>query len=189
MLERLIRAFLVGGGVSVTCAWTWLDAFPATDPRRPVGRQVARGHLCAPGQPARGHHRAALRHTILFGGAADRTWRAARATRYFLQCTGWCVRGRSATDVEPSAWRASDVPARCSGRMAVAAPSGPVSVRRRDRGGNRIIAIEPRDLAAGNDREPQGNGQVLGPTDSEAYFRSPASGPRRSPILRQGKGT
>ena len=85
-------------------------------------------------------------------------------------CTGWCVRGRSATDVEPSAWRASDVPARCSGRMAVAAPSGPVSVRRRDRGGNRIIAIEPRDLAAGNDREPQGNGQVLGPTDSEAYF-------------------
>ena len=49
--------------------------------------------------------------------------------------------------------------------------------------------LEPRDLAAGNDREPQGNGQVLGPTDSEAYFRSPASDPRRSPILRQGEGT
>ena len=47
----------------------------------------------------------------------------------------------------------------------------------------------PAAPAAGNDREPQGNEQVLGPTDSEAYFRSPASGPRRSPILRQGEGT
>ena len=79
MLDRFIRAFLVVGSVSVTCAWTWPGAFPAADPRRPVGRRVARGHLCAPGQPARGHHRAALRHTILFGGAADRTRRAARA--------------------------------------------------------------------------------------------------------------
>ena len=61
MLDRLIRAFLVVGGVSVTCAWTWPGAFPAVDPRRPVGRRVARGHLCAPRQPARGHHRAALR--------------------------------------------------------------------------------------------------------------------------------
>ena len=56
---------------------------PARFPRpildTPVGRRVARGHLCAPRQPARGHHRAALRRTILFGGAADRTRRAARA--------------------------------------------------------------------------------------------------------------
>ena len=79
MLERLIRAFLVVGSVSVACAWTWPSAFPAADPRRPVGRRVARGHLCAPRQPARGHHRAALRRTILFGGAAARTRRAARA--------------------------------------------------------------------------------------------------------------
>ena len=79
MLDRLIRAFLVVGSVSVACAWTWPGAFPAADPRRPVGRRVAPGHLCAPGQPARGHHRAALRHTILFGGAAGRTRRPARA--------------------------------------------------------------------------------------------------------------
>ena len=51
MLDRLIRAFLVVGGVSVACASTWPGAFPAADPRRPVGRRVARGHLCAPGQP------------------------------------------------------------------------------------------------------------------------------------------
>ena len=57
MLDRLLRAFLVVGGVSVACAWTWPGAFPAADPRRPVGRRVTRGHLCAPGQPARGHHR------------------------------------------------------------------------------------------------------------------------------------
>ena len=54
MLDRLIRAFLVVVGVSVACAWTWPGAFPAADPRRPVGRRVARGHLCAPRQPARG---------------------------------------------------------------------------------------------------------------------------------------
>ena len=52
MLERLLRAFLVVGSVSVACAWTWPGAFPAADPRRPVGRRVARGHLCAPRQPA-----------------------------------------------------------------------------------------------------------------------------------------
>ena len=54
---------------------------PATTPilDARLGRRVARGHLCAPGQPARGHHRAALRHTILFGGAAGRPRRAARA--------------------------------------------------------------------------------------------------------------
>ena len=49
MLDRLIRAFLVLGSVSVACASTWPGAFPAADPRRPVGRRVARGHLCAPG--------------------------------------------------------------------------------------------------------------------------------------------
>ena len=32
MLDRLIRAFLVVGGVSVTCAWTWPGAFPEGDP-------------------------------------------------------------------------------------------------------------------------------------------------------------
>ena len=51
MLDRLIRAFLVVGGVSVACAWTWPGAFPAADPRRPVARRVARGHLCAPASP------------------------------------------------------------------------------------------------------------------------------------------
>ena len=51
MLDRLIRAFLVLGGVSVACAWTRPGAFPAADPRRPVGRRVARGHLCAPASP------------------------------------------------------------------------------------------------------------------------------------------
>ena len=32
MLDRLIRAFLVVGGVSVACAWTWPGAFPEADP-------------------------------------------------------------------------------------------------------------------------------------------------------------
>ena len=32
MLDRFIRAFLVVGGVSVACAWTWPGAFPAADP-------------------------------------------------------------------------------------------------------------------------------------------------------------
>ena len=32
MLDRLIRAFLVVGGVSVGCAWTWPGAFPKADP-------------------------------------------------------------------------------------------------------------------------------------------------------------
>ena len=32
MLDRLIRTFLVVGGVSVACAWTWPGAFPAADP-------------------------------------------------------------------------------------------------------------------------------------------------------------
>ena len=32
MRDRLIRAFLVVGGVSVACAWTWPGAFPAADP-------------------------------------------------------------------------------------------------------------------------------------------------------------
>ena len=32
MLDRLIRAFLVVGGVSVACAWTWPGAFPEGDP-------------------------------------------------------------------------------------------------------------------------------------------------------------
>ena len=45
MLDRLIRAFLIVGSISVACAWTWPSAFPAADPRRPVGRRVARGHL------------------------------------------------------------------------------------------------------------------------------------------------
>ena len=52
LLDQLIRAFLVVVGVSVACAWTWPGAFPVADPRRPVGRRVARGHLCAP-RPAR----------------------------------------------------------------------------------------------------------------------------------------
>ena len=68
LLDGLIRAFLVVGGVSVACASTWPSAFPAADPRRPVGRRVARGHLCAPGQPARGHHRAALWQAGVLGG-------------------------------------------------------------------------------------------------------------------------
>ena len=32
MLDRLIRAFLVVGGVSAACAWTWPGAFPEADP-------------------------------------------------------------------------------------------------------------------------------------------------------------
>ena len=32
MLDRLIRTFLVVGGVSVACAWTWPGAFPEADP-------------------------------------------------------------------------------------------------------------------------------------------------------------
>ena len=32
MLDRLIRAFLVVGGVSVACAWTWPGPFPEADP-------------------------------------------------------------------------------------------------------------------------------------------------------------
>ena len=32
MRDRLLRAFLVVGGVSVACAWTWPGAFPAADP-------------------------------------------------------------------------------------------------------------------------------------------------------------
>ena len=32
MFDRRIRAFLVVGGVSVACAWTWPGAFPAADP-------------------------------------------------------------------------------------------------------------------------------------------------------------
>ena len=32
MLDRFIRAFLVVGGVSVACAWTWPGAFPEADP-------------------------------------------------------------------------------------------------------------------------------------------------------------
>ena len=51
MLDRLIRAFLVVGSVSVAGASTWPDAFPSAHPRRPVGRRVARGHLCAPASP------------------------------------------------------------------------------------------------------------------------------------------
>ena len=34
MLDRLIRAFLVVGGVSVASAWTWPGAFPEADPWR-----------------------------------------------------------------------------------------------------------------------------------------------------------
>ena len=32
MLDRLLRAFLIIGGVSATCAWTWPGVFPETDP-------------------------------------------------------------------------------------------------------------------------------------------------------------
>ena len=32
MLDRLLRAFLVVGGVSVACAWTWPGTFPEADP-------------------------------------------------------------------------------------------------------------------------------------------------------------
>ena len=32
MLDRLIRAFLVIGGVSAACAWTWPGVFPDGDP-------------------------------------------------------------------------------------------------------------------------------------------------------------
>ena len=32
MLDRLIRVFLVVGGVSVACAWTWPGVFPEADP-------------------------------------------------------------------------------------------------------------------------------------------------------------
>ena len=32
MFDRLIRAFLVVGGVGAACAWTWPDAFPEADP-------------------------------------------------------------------------------------------------------------------------------------------------------------
>ena len=48
------------------------------DPRCAPGRRLARGDLRAPGQPARGDHRAAVRHTILLGGAAGRPRRVAR---------------------------------------------------------------------------------------------------------------
>ena len=55
-----------------------LDPATTPGPRCAPGRRVARGDLCAAGQPARGDHRAALRHTILFSGAAGRPRRAAR---------------------------------------------------------------------------------------------------------------
>ena len=32
MGDRLLRAFLVIGGVSAAAAWTWPSAFPAADP-------------------------------------------------------------------------------------------------------------------------------------------------------------
>ena len=32
MLDRLLRAFLIIGGVSAACAWTWPGVFPETDP-------------------------------------------------------------------------------------------------------------------------------------------------------------
>ncbi len=32
MVDRLLRAFLVIGGVSAACAWTWPGAFPEADP-------------------------------------------------------------------------------------------------------------------------------------------------------------
>ena len=32
MLDRLLRAVLVIGGVSAACAWTWPGAFPEADP-------------------------------------------------------------------------------------------------------------------------------------------------------------
>ena len=49
------------------------------DPRCAPRRRLARGHLRPAGQPVRRHHRPALWQTILFGGAAGRTRRAARA--------------------------------------------------------------------------------------------------------------
>ena len=32
MIDRLLRALLVIGGVSAACAWTWPGVFPAADP-------------------------------------------------------------------------------------------------------------------------------------------------------------
>ena len=60
MLDRLIRAFLVVGGVSVGCAWTWPGAFPAADPvavlvryHTPnVYRAAVAWHYVAPGVAA-----------------------------------------------------------------------------------------------------------------------------------------
>ena len=57
MFDRLIRAFLVVGGVSVASAWTWPGAFPAADPvavlvryHTPnVYRAVVAWHYVAPG--------------------------------------------------------------------------------------------------------------------------------------------
>ena len=49
---------------------------PVLDAR--LGRRLARGDLCAAGQPVRRDHRAAVRHTILLGGATRRARRAAR---------------------------------------------------------------------------------------------------------------
>ena len=45
-------------------------------PRCAPGGRLARGDLCPTGQPARRDHRAAVRQTILFSGAACRTRRA-----------------------------------------------------------------------------------------------------------------
>ena len=80
MLDRLIRAFLVLGRRQRRVR---LEHGPARFPRPTLDARLGDGlrvAICVPpGQPARGHHGAALRHTILFGGAADRTRRAARA--------------------------------------------------------------------------------------------------------------
>ena len=70
MLDRFIRAFLVVGGVSVACAWTWPGAFPEADPvavlvryrhpervprrRRVVLRGARRGRV--PGRPVPSRH-------------------------------------------------------------------------------------------------------------------------------------
>ena len=55
--------------------------------------------------------------------------------------------------------------------------------------GTELSLSNPATSPQGMIASLKGTGKFSGPTDSEAYFRSPASGPRRSTILRQGKGT
>ena len=96
-------------------------------------------------QSGHAHHRPSPGHPALDGGAEP-----------------GLVRGRLRT-----------APARCAGRLAVVARVEPVSLGHRDRGGNRILALEPCHLAPGSHHRPAGAGQVLERTHRDPDLHSP----------------